>query len=73
MKGGAVTKNPLYSTYWQDESRATSSMLAVFERTDRSLLISAQQGRPWAWTLSQRHVNLDRLKTPHVKVSGDLE
>ena len=34
----AMTKNPLFSTYRQGENRVTSSMLAVFERIDLSLL-----------------------------------
>ena len=33
-----MTKNPLFSTYRQGENRVTSSMLAVFERIDLSLL-----------------------------------
>src|SRR4051812_47537303 len=33
-----MTKNPLFSTYRQGENRVTSSMLAVFERIDVSLL-----------------------------------
>jgi len=33
-----VAKNPLFSTYKQGENRVTSSMLAVFERMDLSLL-----------------------------------
>jgi hypothetical protein len=33
-----VSKNPLFSTYKQGENRVTSSMLAVFERIDVSLL-----------------------------------
>jgi hypothetical protein len=33
-----VAKNPLFSTYKQGENRVTSSMLAVFERIDLSLL-----------------------------------
>jgi hypothetical protein len=33
-----VTKNPLFSTYKQGENRVTSSMIAVFERIDVSLL-----------------------------------
>jgi hypothetical protein len=33
-----VAKNPLFSTYRQGENRVTSSMLAVFERIDLSLL-----------------------------------
>lgn len=37
-EGLIVAKNPLFSTYRQGENRVTSSMLAVFERIDRSLL-----------------------------------
>ena len=33
-----MAKNPLFSTYRQGENRVTSSMLAVFERIDLSLL-----------------------------------
>ncbi len=33
-----MSKNPLFSTYRQGENRVTSSMLAVFERIDLSLL-----------------------------------
>src|SRR5438552_7707570 len=33
-----MTKSPLFSTYRQGENRVTSSMLAVFERIDLSLL-----------------------------------
>jgi hypothetical protein len=33
-----MAKNPLFSTYRQGENRVTSSMLAVFERVDLSLL-----------------------------------
>jgi hypothetical protein len=33
-----MTKNPLFSTYRQGENRVTSSMLAVFERIDLSML-----------------------------------
>lgn len=33
-----LAKNPLFSTYRQGENRVTSSMLAVFERIDLSLL-----------------------------------
>src|SRR5437016_1475814 len=33
-----MPKNPLFSTYRQGENRVTSSMLAVFERIDLSLL-----------------------------------
>lgn len=33
-----MTKNPLFSTYRQGENRVTSSMLAVFERIDSSVL-----------------------------------
>ena len=33
-----MSKNPLFSTYKQGENRVTSSMLAVFERIDLSLL-----------------------------------
>jgi hypothetical protein len=33
-----MVKNPLFSTYRQGENRVTSSMLAVFERIDLSLL-----------------------------------
>src|SRR5438105_9753930 len=33
-----MTKSPLFSTYRQGEDRVTSSMLAVFERIDLSLL-----------------------------------
>jgi hypothetical protein len=33
-----MTKNPLFSTYRQGENRATSSMLAVFQRIDLALL-----------------------------------
>jgi hypothetical protein len=33
-----MAKNPLFSTYRQRENRVTSSMLAVFERIDLSLL-----------------------------------
>jgi hypothetical protein len=33
-----VSKNPLFSTYRQGENRVTSSILAVFERIDLSLL-----------------------------------
>lgn len=33
-----MTKNPLFSTYRQGENRITSSMVAVFERIDLSLL-----------------------------------
>lgn len=33
-----MTKNPLFSTYRQGENRVTSSMVAVFERIDLSLL-----------------------------------
>jgi hypothetical protein len=33
-----MSKNPLFSTYRQGENRVTSSMLAVFERIDPSLL-----------------------------------
>lgn len=33
-----MTRNPLFSTYRQGENRVTSSMLAVFERIDLSLL-----------------------------------
>jgi hypothetical protein len=33
-----MAKNPLFSTYKQGENRVTSSMLAVFERVDLSLL-----------------------------------
>ena len=33
-----MAKNPLFSTYKQGENRVTSSMLAVFERIDLSLL-----------------------------------
>src|SRR6266511_6139551 len=36
--GALIAKNPLFSTYRQDENRVTSSMLAVFERIDLSLL-----------------------------------
>jgi hypothetical protein len=35
-----MPKNPLFSTYRQGENRVTSSMLAVFERIDLSLLES---------------------------------
>ena len=35
-----MAKNPLFSTYRQGENRVTSSMLAVFERIDLSLLES---------------------------------
>lgn len=35
-----MTKSPLFSTYRQGENRVTSSMLAVFERIDLSLLES---------------------------------
>jgi hypothetical protein len=35
-----LAKNPLFSTYRQGENRVTSSMLAVFERIDLSLLES---------------------------------
>lgn len=35
-----VAKNPLFSTYRQGENRVTSSMLAVFERIDLSILES---------------------------------
>jgi hypothetical protein len=38
MEGLIVAKNPLFSTYRQGENRVTSSMLAVFERIDLSLL-----------------------------------
>jgi hypothetical protein len=37
-RGVTVTKSPLFSTYRQGENRVTSSMLAVFERIDLSLL-----------------------------------
>jgi hypothetical protein len=37
-EGLIVAKNPLFSTYRQGENRVTSSMLAVFERIDLSLL-----------------------------------
>lgn len=33
-----MSKNPLFSTYRGGENRVTSSMLAVFERIDLSLL-----------------------------------
>src|SRR4051794_25668479 len=33
-----MSKNPLFSTYRQGENRVTSSMVAVFERIDLSLL-----------------------------------
>src|SRR2546430_1249189 len=33
-----VVHNPLFSTYKQGENRVTSSMLAVFERVDLSIL-----------------------------------
>ena len=33
-----MSKNPLFSTYRQGENRVTSSILAVFERIDLSLL-----------------------------------
>ena len=33
-----MAKNPLFSTYRKGENRVTSSMLAVFERIDLSLL-----------------------------------
>ena len=33
-----MAKNPWFSTYRQGENRVTSSMLAVFERIDLSLL-----------------------------------
>jgi len=36
--GALIAKNPLFSTYRQGENRVTSSMLAVFERIDLSLL-----------------------------------
>jgi hypothetical protein len=36
--GALMAKNPLFSTYRQGENRVTSSMLAVFERIDLSLL-----------------------------------
>jgi hypothetical protein len=35
-----MPKNPLFSTYRQGENRVTSSMLAVFERIDLSILES---------------------------------
>lgn len=35
-----MAKNPLFSTYRQGENRVTSSMLAVFERIDLSILES---------------------------------
>jgi hypothetical protein len=38
LYGGRVAKSPLFSTYRQGENRVTSSMLAVFERIDLSLL-----------------------------------
>src|SRR6266540_3807537 len=37
-RGPMMAKNPLFSTYRQGENRVTSSMLAVFERIDLSLL-----------------------------------
>jgi hypothetical protein len=43
-----MSKNPLFSTYRQGENRVTSSMLAVFERIDLSLLetlLGAAAGR----------------------------
>jgi hypothetical protein len=36
--GGADGKNPLFSTHRQGQNRVTSSMLAIFERIDLSLL-----------------------------------
>lgn len=39
-----MAKNPLFSTYRQGENRVTSSMLAVFERIDLSLLEELLQG-----------------------------
>src|SRR6266699_269547 len=37
-RGPMMAKNPWFSTYRQGENRVTSSMLAVFERIDLSLL-----------------------------------
>ncbi len=68
-----MAKNPLFSTYRQGENRVTSSMLAVFERIDLSLLetiLAAAAGEASLQMVSFTNQPPGRRSVPDARISA---
>lgn len=68
-----MAKNPLFSTYRQGENRVTSSMLAVFERIDLSLLetiLAAAAGEASPQMVSFTNQPPGRRSVPDARISA---
>ncbi len=68
-----MTKNPLFSTYRQGENRVTSSMLAVFERIDLSLLetiLAAAAGEASLQMVSFTNQPPGKCSVPDARISA---
>jgi hypothetical protein len=68
-----MAKNPLFSTYRQGENQVTSSMLAVFERIDLSLLetiLAAAAGEASLQMVSFTNQPPGRRSVPDARISA---